>query len=90
MRVAELTVKLADTVPSLREVAPVRFDPVITTRVPVRPKVGEKLVIFGPVAVVTVNEPELVPVPPVVETEIVPVVAPAGTVAVIFTDELTV
>ena len=48
MRVAdEVTVKVADTVPSLTEVAPVKPEPLIVTLVPVHPKFGEKLVIFG-------------------------------------------
>ena len=68
MRVAELTVKPADTVPSLTEVAPVKFVPLIVTLVPVNPKVGEKLVIVGalpppPPPPVTVNDVALVPVP---------------------------
>ena len=46
--------------------------------------------IFGPLGAVTVNEPVLVPVPLPFVTEIFPVVAPLGTVAVIFTVELTV
>jgi hypothetical protein len=44
----------------------------------------------GGALVVTVKLVELVPVPPPVVTAIGPVVAPVGTVAVIFTDELTV
>ena len=63
-------------------VAPVRFVPVMTTLVPTGPVVGEKLVIVGAEAV-TVKLVELVAVPPGVVTEIVPVVAPEGTVAVI-------
>jgi len=86
----ETTVKVADTVPSLTEVAPVKPEPLITTVLFVQPKLGEKLVIFGAPAIVTVNEPVLVPVPLPFVTEIFPVVAPLGTVAVIFTDELTV
>ena len=62
-------------------VAPVRLVPVITTLVPTGPLVGLKLVIVG--AAATVKELALVAVPPGVVTEIVPVVAPAGTVAVI-------
>jgi hypothetical protein len=47
------------------------------------------LVIFGGSAV-TVNEAELVAVPPGVVTEIGPVVAPLGTVAVMLVGDLTV
>ena len=46
------------------------------------------MVIFG--GAITVNEVELVPVPPGVVTEIGPVVAPFGTVAVMLVGELTV
>jgi hypothetical protein len=78
-----LTVNVVALVPwNLTEVAPVRFVPVIVTEVPTGPPVGEKLVIVGPVAV-TVKLEALVAVPPGVVTEIVPVVAPLGTVAVI-------
>jgi hypothetical protein len=86
----ETTVKVADTLPSLTEVAPVKPDPLIVIVLPVQPYVGEKLVIFGPAAAVTVNVPVLVPVPLPFVTETFPVVAPLGTVAVIFTVELTV
>ena len=57
---------------------------------PVQPKLGEKLVIFGPARRRDGERPVLVPVPPPFVTEIFPVVAPHGTVAVIFTHELTV
>src|SRR5438132_170457 len=80
-----LITKTADTVPSLTEVVPVKFMPLITTLAPVRAAVGEKLVIVGGLPADTVNEAALVPVPPPVETEIGPVVAPAGTVATILT-----
>ena len=51
--------------PSLTDVAPVKFVPVIVTFVPVKPVVGVKLVIVGapPPLVVTVKLVELVPVP---------------------------
>jgi hypothetical protein len=61
-------------------VTPVKFDPSSVTDVPTGPLLGEKLVIFGPV---TVNVPEDVPVPDGFVTEILPDVAPFGTVAVI-------
>ena len=55
--------------------------PVIVTLAPTPPLVGEKLVMEG--GGITVKELALVVVPPAVVTLIVPVVAPAGTVAVI-------
>ncbi len=68
-----------------------KFVPVIVTFVPVKPVVGVKLVIVGFGAeVVTVKLVELVPVPFGVVTEILPVVAPAGTLALMLVDELTV
>ena len=71
-------------------VAPVKFVPVIVTVVPTGPLVGVKLVIVGAgTPLVTVKEVALVPVPPEVVTAIGPVVAPAGTVAVICTAEPT-
>ena len=62
-------------------VAPVRFVPVITTLVPTGPLAGLKLVIVG--EPMTVKLVALVAVPPEVVTAMGPVVAPAGTVAVI-------
>src|SRR5256712_8816342 len=64
------------------------FVPLIATLVPTAPLVGVKPVIVGGLAV-TVKLPALVPVPPGVVTLIVPVVAPAGTVAWIAVAELT-
>jgi hypothetical protein len=90
MLVPDTSTKLADTAPSLTEVAPVKPEPVIVIVAFVRPYPGQKLVILGAPAVVTVNEPALVPVPLPVVTAIFPVGAPAGTVAVIFTVEFTV
>jgi hypothetical protein len=86
--VEELTVKLALTPLNLTEVAPVRLVPVIVTLVPMKPLVGEKLVIVG--AGMTVKLLALVAVPPGVVAAIGPVVAPEGTVAVIWVEELTV
>ena len=63
------------------EVAPVRFVPVMTTLVPTGPLVGLKLVIVG--ELMTVKLLALGAVPPGAVTAIAPVVAPAGTVAVI-------
>ena len=47
MEVSELTVKVAATVLKLTAVAPVKFVPAISTLAPIRPLVGEKLVIVG-------------------------------------------
>lgn len=60
-------------------VAPVNACPLIVTELPITPLVGEKLETVG----VTEKFDALVPVPPGVVTETDPVVAPAGTVAVI-------
>jgi hypothetical protein len=60
----------------------------IVTEVPTGPDIGENDEIVG-LVVVTVNLWALVAVPPGVVTEIFPVVAPVGTVAVIFVAELT-
>jgi hypothetical protein len=87
IRVAESSVNPAAVPLNVTAVAPVRFVPVITTDVPIPPLVGTKLVIVG--AAITVNCEPLVPVPPGVETEIDPDVAPAGTVAVISVAEST-
>jgi hypothetical protein len=62
-----------------------RLSPVIATEVPVPPSVGLKPVMVGS----TVNELELAD-PPAVVTAIGPVVAPAGTVVVIWPGETTV
>ena len=85
-----MTVNVA-LVPAKRTaVAPVKFEPVITTEVPGDPLVGLKPLITGAGAAVTSKLPELVPVPAEFWTEIGPSVAPAGTVAVIWVGELTV
>lgn len=83
----ELTVKeLAATPLNVTDLAPVKLAPLIATRAPTCPLVGEKLVILG----ATVKLVELVSVPPGVVTLMVPVVAVAGTVAVIWVLESTV
>ena len=87
--VAESTVKVADVPLKPTSVAPVRFVPVIVTDVPTGPLVGAKLVIAAAGAV-TVKLAVLVAVPPGVVTLSVPVVAPVGTVAVIWVAESTV
>ena len=66
-------------------VAPVKAVPVITTDEPMIPLVGKKLPMFA----LTVKLLPLVPVPEGVVTAIVPVVAPLGTVAVIWKFETT-
>jgi hypothetical protein len=68
----------------------VKFVPLIVTLVPTGPLEGEKEVIVGAGALVTVKLVELVAVPPAVVTVSGPVVAPLGNVAVICVLELTV
>ena len=63
-------------------VVPVRFVPWMSTLVPTGPLVGVNELIVGG-GWVTVNVLEPAPVPPVVVTEIGPVVAPLGMCAVI-------
>jgi hypothetical protein len=72
---------------NLTDDAPVRFVPVITTDAPAAPEPGVKELIAGVGS--TVNDPALATVTPAAVTEIVPVVAPAGTVAVICVAEST-
>lgn len=87
--VSEFTVKVvADLFLNLTSVAPVKFVPLTVTTVPTGPKVGENDVIVGAPAILKFVE--LVAVPLGVVTLMGPVVAPDGTVAVIFSDELTV
>lgn len=84
--VAELTVNVAVMPLKFTAVALRKFDPVIETDVPARPFVGEnELITGGP----TVKLVALVPVPAAVWTWMGPVVAPVGTVAVIWVGELT-
>jgi hypothetical protein len=86
--VDDFTVNLATVVPRLTAVAPVKFVPVIVTRRPAPPRVGEKLLMVG--AGTTVKEDELVALPEGVVTEMGPVVAPLGTVARMRESEATV
>jgi hypothetical protein len=86
--VPESTWKVAEVPLNFTAVAPVKFVPVIVTLMPTAPLVGKKLVIVG--VKLTVKLVALVAVPAEVVTAIGPVVAPAGTVAVILTDVLTV
>jgi hypothetical protein len=84
IRVSFTTEKLAETPLNLTDVAPVNRVPLIVTDVPTGPLVGLKLVMLGAWPLeVTVKVPELCTVPFGVVTEIGPVVAPEGTVAVI-------
>ena len=76
------TVKLAFLPPNVTAVAPVKFVPLIVTEVPTGPAAGVKSAIVGPG--ITVKLPTLVAVPPGVVTVTGPLVAAAGTMAVIF------
>jgi hypothetical protein len=73
--------KLAPTPLNVTDVAPVKRFPLIVTEVPTAPLEGEKLLIVGAFPEDTVKFDELVAVPDGVVSEILPVVAPAGTVA---------
>ena len=84
IRVAFCTEKVAETPLKRTAVAPVKFVPLIRTEVPTGPLVGLNDVIVGAPVVVTVKFVELVAVPSGLATAIGPVVAPAGTVVVIF------
>jgi hypothetical protein len=66
---------------NVTEEAPVKWLPLIVTVVPTAPDEGEKLLIVGFPEDVTEKFDELVAVPDGVVTEILPEVAPAGTVA---------
>lgn len=92
MRVSLTTVKLAAFPPAnVTEVAPESPEPLIATTVPTGPEVGEIDVIFGAATTaVTVKLDALDALPADVVTEIGPLVAPDGTVAVICVSELTV
>jgi hypothetical protein len=86
-----MTVNAAAVPLNATVVAPPRFEPLIVTAAPTEPLVGEKLVIDGVAgAAVTSNVSAELAVPPEVVTPIVPVVALAGTVAVICEAPLTV
>src|SRR5712691_810963 len=89
MVVAEFTVKLALVPLNSTTVAPVKLVPLMVTLVPTGPLVGVKLEIVGEL-LVTVKLTALLAVPPAVVTLIGPLVAPAGTVAVIVVAEPTV
>jgi hypothetical protein len=86
--VAEPTVKLALVPLNRTVVAPVKLVPLMVTLVPTGPLLGVKLVIIG--GLETVKLLALLAVPTEVVTLIGPVIAPAGTVAVIAVAEFTV
>src|SRR5437773_2395494 len=88
--VEEFTVNPANTLLNVTELTLTKFVPLIVTEVPTGPEAGENEPMVGAVWVVTVKLVELVAVPPGVVTLILPVVAPAGTVAVILVEEFTV
>ena len=80
--VSEFTTKLGSATPlNVTPVAPVKPLPVSVTAVPIVPLDGLNEVMLG--ATMTVKSPVLVPVPAALVTLILPVVAAAGTVAVI-------
>ncbi len=68
---------------NLTAVVPTRFEPLIVTEVPTAPLVGEKFVMLGAHDEETVKLSVLSPEPSGVVTKILPLVAPAGTTAVI-------
>ena len=88
--VGEVTVKAAATPLNVTDVAPVKFEPLISTEVPTGPEVGENELIAGADPVETWKFCALVAVPAGVVTVMRPVVAPEGTVAVILPDQFTV
>ena len=88
--VSELTVKLAEVPLNVTALAPVKAVPLIATDIPTGPLAGENELIEGAAGAVTSKFAELVAVPLTVVTEIGPVVAPLGTVAVICVSEFTV
>ena len=81
---------MAEVVLNFTSLTPVKFVPVIVTREPTTPLVGVNEVTVGTIGTVTVKFVALCPVPPPVVTLILPVVAPVGTVAVIWVAELMV
>src|SRR5438046_2660309 len=86
--VAEPTVKLALVPLNSTALAPVKLVPLMVTLVPTGPLRGVKLEIVG--GLMTVKLAALLAVPSEVVTLIGPLVAPAGTVAVIAVAEFTV
>jgi hypothetical protein len=84
--VYELTVNTAEIPLNETSVAPVKLVPVSITSSPTKPLVGAKLMMLG----VTIKSVAVVNDPTVLMTVIAPVVAPMGTVVVIWTSEFTV
>jgi hypothetical protein len=78
----EFTLKIALFPPNVTLVTPVKLVPSIVTEVPTGPLAGLKLLMVG--ACKTVKLAPLVAIPPTVVTEIGPLVATEGTVAMIF------
>ena len=89
IRVFEFTVNVALVPLKRTRFTPVKPTPVMTTEVPITPLVGLNDVIAN-APPVTVKLVALVAVPPGVETLMGPVVAPAGTVAVMCVFDATV
>ena len=81
--VSEITVKVAAVPLNFTAVAPVKPVPVMVTEAFTNPLVGEKELIVGAAVDFTVKLAELLSLPEGVVTLILPVVAPAGTLAVI-------
>jgi hypothetical protein len=75
-------VNAADDPLNRTALTPVKWFPLIVTKVPATPPEGEKPLMVGALLPVTVKLEELVAVPPGVVSVIRPVVAPVGTVAV--------
>jgi hypothetical protein len=91
IRLGFTTLKVAFTPLNLTAITPVKLEPLMVTNVPGGPLVGVKLLIVGAPPLVTSKLPLLVAVPfEVVTTEILPSVAPAGTVVAIWLSEFTV
>jgi len=88
--VEDKTVGAAVTPPNVTAVAPPKFAPETVTTVPTAPDVGVKLETVGTAGAVTVKFVALVAFPSGAATEIFPLVAPVGTVAVICVLESTV
>ena len=89
--VGELTVKFAATtsvVLNFTDDTFIKFVPVIVTEAPTAPEAGVKVVTVG--GPITVKLDALAPEPTIVSTEIFPVNAPAGTVALISVSLVTV
>ena len=89
MLVADCTVKVAALPLKATAVAPVNPEPLMVTRVPAGPLLGENELIAGAGAVVTLKLLVLRVAPYGVATEIGPLPAPVGTDAVIWVSDTT-